>query len=168
MSRAKAIKDRNPRDYYPTPHYAFNVILPYIESCLPNKHRTILEPACGDRRLVRWLKKAGYKNVIGEDIVTGNDYFNNENFYDMIVTNPPFRFASGFINHATKHSKQVFLLLRVGILESVARHHWWQTRLPDAMLVLSRRPSFTNDGKTDGATYAWFYWGNKLKGIYVI
>lgn len=28
----------------------------------------------------------------------------------------------------------------------------------DHLVVLSKRPSFTGDGKTDGTGYAWFIW----------
>ncbi|QXL90608.1 hypothetical protein [Salmonella phage NINP13076] len=55
------------------------------------------------------------------------------------------------------------MLLRIGFLESMKRWEWWQENPISSLLILSQRPSFTDDGKTDGSGYAWFVWDKKNK-----
>jgi hypothetical protein len=58
------------------------------------------------------------------------------------------------------------MLLRLNFLGAQRRRDWWKAHEPAALFVLSARPSFTQDGKTDATDYAWFAWTNRYKGIY--
>ena len=55
--------DRNPRDYYPTPHEAILPLLSYLP-----KQSTFVEPCAGDGRLVRHLQKYGHECVYACDV----------------------------------------------------------------------------------------------------
>jgi SAM-dependent methyltransferase len=87
----------------------------------------------------------------------------------LVISNPPFSRALEFLEFAHDARDEVncdvLFLLPVGYLGSQGRHAFWSKHQPDAMRVFSRRLSFTGDGKTANADYAWFYWGDALRGI---
>ncbi len=152
---------RREKDFYPTPESAFK---PLLEKVLPMDVR-FYEPAQGDGRLVRWLKESGRK-AYGADLAEGFDFFNMESCRrDFIITNPPFSLAQEFVTHALTLSDDIMMLLPLGFLGAQKRREWFVANEPAALFVLSKRPSFTDDGRTDAADYAWFYWGNRWGGI---
>lgn len=158
---------RNERDFYATPEAAFKPLLPYLPGGW-----TYWEPACGDGRLIRWMREAGL-NADGADLEPQGDYpkvdfLSDCTPRDCTITNPPFGLAQEFCDHAIKHSNHVFMLLRLNFLASAKRRDWFQDYEPTALFVLSKRPSFTGNGKTDATDYAWFMWSqeSKLRGIY--
>ena len=54
-----------------------------------------------------------------------------------------------------EHAQCVVMLLRINFLGSKKRYGFWKKNPPQAMYVLSKRPSFTGKG-TDATEYAWF------------
>ncbi len=151
---------RNASDFYPTPSTAFLPLLPYLD-----KQKLYWEPACGDGRLIRQMQQAGI-SANGRDLNDGYDFLLSDTQFDGIVTNPPFSLALEFCNKAISCSAETFMLLRLNFLGAQKRRSWWQAHEPSALFVLSERPCFTNDGKTDATDYAWFYWGERHKGIF--
>lgn len=143
---------RNEHDFYSTPESSFAPLLPFLHIGAP-----YWEPACGDRRLIRWLREAG-READGDDLQNGYDFLKDNTVRGCIITNPPFSLAHEFIAHARRHSPEVVMLLRLNFLGSIKRHDWWTKNEPDAIYVLSQRPSFTGGG-TDSTEYAWFAWG---------
>lgn len=91
-----------------------------------------------------------------------NQYFN----FDAVVSNPPYTYAEEFIVEGLKYAPVVVYLLRTNFLESTKRAEFFQTHMPD-VFVLSKRPSFSGDGKTDGTSYSWmiFYREPRSEGI---
>lgn len=78
---------------------------------------------------------------------------------DLIVGNPPYGDAKRHCEHAIKNARKgVAFLLRLGFLASAQRSEFWKQNQPTRVIVLSKRPSFTGDGKTDGSEYAFFVW----------
>lgn len=161
MSATNRGSKRHKADFYATPESAFRPLLPYLKE-MPEP---IWEPASGDFRIVNWLRGSGW-------IADGNDLKNGYNFlldghaHSTIVTNPPFSLALEFCDHALKHAPHVFMLLRLNFLASRKRRDWWRSNTPSALFILSERPSFTENRKTDATDYAWFYWGQLHKGIF--
>lgn len=151
---------RKDKDHYATPEAAFKPLLPYLAR-VPT---AVWEPACGDRRLIRWMEEVGIESY-GNDMNTGYDFLQDSLRYSSILTNPPFSLALEFCEHAIKHAPNVFMLLRLNFLASRKRRDWWRKHPPSALFILSERPSFTGDGKTDSTDYAWFYWGPLHQGI---
>lgn len=155
-------------DCYETPSEAVHALL-QIER-LP---RFLWEPACGPGRIVDVLRAAGHK-VIGSDLV---DYGNPTHFYgrdfllewkapercEGIVTNPPFKLAEQFVEHALDLCPLAVFLLRLGFIEGVrvrrsrilgrhlARLHVFANRLPHM-----HRQNW--DGRRAGSrtAFAWF------------
>jgi hypothetical protein len=154
---------RHEADFYATPESAFKPLLPFIGK-IP---QYVWEPACGDRRLITWMRAAGIESD-GNDLTYGYDYLLDNVAYGCVVTNPPFSLAIEFCDHAIKRALHVFMLLRLNFLASKKRRDWWLKHRPDALFILSERPSFTDNGKTDATDYAWFYWGKTYKGFYFL
>lgn len=77
----------------------------------------------------------------------------------LIVMNPPYSHAETWVRAAVKPGRTVAILLRLAFLEAACRVQLFQdVGMPDVQ-VLVHRPSFTGDGNTDGAAYAWMIWG---------
>jgi len=151
MSRAKPIKERNAYDFYATPKWCYeNLDFPF--HLFDKAH----EPCRGDGRIVSFLEDKGVK-VTSTEIREGEDFFDWDDKTGLIFTNPPFSIAQEFIEHSLPRSKCVVMLLRINFLGSKKRYDFWQKNKPDAIYVLSKRPSFTGKG-TDATEYAWFVW----------
>lgn len=89
----------------------------------------------------------------------------------LIITNPPFSLAREILDAAflvATPTTQIVMLLRLSFLESEARRAWWQKHPVDAVYALSKRPSFTNDGKTLGQAFGFFVWRGLEKGVFVL
>lgn len=81
---------------------------------------------------------------------------------DAIVTNPPYKLALECMQACVaSEAPVVAMLLRTNILESRKRAAFWRKHAPSALYALSKRPSFTGNGKTDGTGYAWFVWDRR-------
>lgn len=149
------------KDFYPTPKHALDSIVPKLTVDL-----RVWEPCCGDRRLINWLSQYGFM-ADGADLRDDPpaDFLKDETVRECILTNPPFSLAQEFVDWARSHAKEVFMLLPLGFLGTQKRAEWWKVNEPQALFVLSKRPSFTG-GPTDSAEYAWFYWGARHTGIF--
>lgn len=171
MSSTNRSAERKPHDAYATPLWAIDVILDEVKL---DTITTGLEPACGDQRIIQAIEQRNSAIKFDwADIQQGIDYFSS-NYkllpYDLIISNPPYNLAQAFVDQALTHGKNVVMLLRLGFLASQKRREWWQDRIPHRLFVLSKRPSFTNQG-TDSADYAWFCWGTQFRrpyGLYVL
>ena len=181
MSATGRGRERNPRDFYRTPAWCVEVLLEH-EQLLPQ----IFDPACGDGAILEVLKEAGHE-VHGLDIhapsamkasaalgvpVWVGDFLDPERgnpTYCDVVMNPPYRQAAEFIRAALERSgprEKVCALLRLNFLGSSRK------RLdlvgPDSelykVIVMSRRPSFTGDGRTDASEYAWYIYSRGHSG----
>ena len=163
---------RRKDDYYATPGWAVDAILPF----LPLDGR-VLEPAVGEGAIVARLVAAG----VARDRVTAieldaaraamsgaraADFLGfaaaTPERFELVVTNPPFRLAREFCDAAFRLAPTVAMLLRLNFIASKARAPWHRAH-PADLYVLSRRPSFTGGG-TDSTEYAWFVWGHGRGG----
>ena len=145
---------RSPKDYYPTPRGAIESFYPHLDQFSCYK---FWEPACGDRRLVRFLKGKGFR-IKGDDLHFGYDFLKDYTKREVVLTNPPFSLATEFVLHSLQVAKVTVMLLPLGFLASQRRAPLFQKHPLKALYVLSKRPSFTSDGKTDSTDYAWFVW----------
>ena len=91
--------------------------------------------------------------------------------YD-IVTNPPYKYAREFVEHAislidTGHF--VVMLLKLTFLEGQARYHMFAKHPPKWVIVHSSRVQVALGGdpkmfdKSSAAAYAWFVWQKGYK-----
>lgn len=157
MATLKKKGERRAYDVYETPDHAIDGLL----SVVPIDYsKTYLEPCRASGRIYSRLPLGSGWGEIRE----GVDYLKTEYpHFDMVVTNPPYSIAMDFVEKSLKDADVAIHLLRLGFLESQRRQEWLNENKPTSLIVLSKRPSFTEDGKTDGAGYAWFVWDPKNK-----
>lgn len=81
--------------------------------------------------------------------------------YGVVISNPPYTLAQEFITKAlecTVDNGYVVMLLRIGFFGSAKRKKWFKAHMPEFTILHHKRPSFSNDGKTDSDYYAHFVW----------
>lgn len=162
-------------EFYETPADATRAILPHLPraSCVldPCAGRgAILKEFCRSHRIAIEINDEHRVSLEGglcenEDVVIC-DAFDRycDRFWadaDLVIANPPFSLAQAFVEHAlAKCSPGTTLafLLRLAFLEGKGRAQLHREH-PSDVFVFSKRPSFSVDGKTDSAAYAWFVWG---------
>jgi hypothetical protein len=156
-------------DLYETPVEAVDALL-RVES-LP---RRIWEPACGPGAIVRRLRDAGHE-VVATDLIdygcpdsTGRIDFLMERRapigVEAVVTNPPYKLAGEFVEHALSLVPHVVMLLRLAFLESERRSPILDSgRLARVLPFRRRLPMMHRDGwegprATSSIAFAWFVW----------
>jgi hypothetical protein len=163
-------------DAYMTPPCATAALLRHVK--LPHR---LWECACGDGSgILDPLRAAGHE-VIGSDLV---DYGRPDCFWrrdfllewkapdgcEAIVTNPPFKLARQFIEHALDLSPLVVMLLRLAFYESerrcaileergLARILCFRKRLP-----MMHRREWQGRKANSGMAFAWFVWDRSHAG----
>lgn len=175
-------KERESNDYYATEPKALELLLkletfsPYVWEC-----------ACGEGHLSNVLAHHGYK-VRSSDIIDrgypgtevidflniSKDDIKNEVSRD-IITNPPYKFAKEFAEHALDISMdgtKVAMFLKVQFLEGKARRALFEKYPPKMIWVASSRLLCAKNGEfqrmRDGGgsavAYAWFIWEKGYTG----
>ncbi|MBU1431687.1 hypothetical protein KKF91_14175 [Myxococcota bacterium] len=163
-------------DFYATPPWAAEALLPYLQRELASG--LVLEPSAGDGALLRVLMSAGVacERLRGVELRADGvarvkalgvaceraDFLKWQpeprETPRLIITNPPFNLAFEFAQRAVQlidGRGAVALLVRLGWLASVRRAAWHREH-PADVYVLPRRPSFTSDGKSDASDYCWW------------
>jgi hypothetical protein len=138
MSATKRGAVRLTKDTYPTPLWCLEALIPYLDKGL-----TYWEPAKGDGRLVRCLRRNGFR-ADGTDIALarGKDFLKDSTRREAVLANPPYSLAFEFARHSIEHAEQTHLLLRLGFLASEERREWFRSNEPSSLFILSKRPSF--------------------------
>lgn len=158
--------DREPNDYYKTPEPATMALLARERFC-----GTIWEPACGDGAISKLLTG----QIISTDLYdrgfgeSGIDFLTTTKEVDHIVTNPPYKLAQQFVQHALRcTSGKVAMLLKLNFLEGQARRDFWLNTPLRTVHVFSARLSFDKGevaGKGSGLlAYAWYVWEHGYTG----
>lgn len=162
---------RKKSDFYETPYSMTEQLL---EAELFDRTKTILEPACGEKAIVKVLNE-NWNNVEARDLIqTGHDFLACEDKYNYIITNPPFSLAFEFINKAKQIATDKFaLLLPLSYLHGKARHDYVYSDKDyglETVHVFTRYPMLGNPLRDDGKyktgmmVYAWFVWTNGYFG----
>lgn len=169
---------RNAYDFYSTPENVVHNFLDHYE--LPQGK--ILEPSVGNGSIVKAIRqreRESNRHIIGIEIrqeeeiglkqICDEVYIDNfltwksNSTYDVIIGNPPYSLAKEFIEKCFEISNEnttIIMLLRTAFLESKKRYDFWQRNPVNGLYVLSQRPSFLGNGKSDATSYSWFIWNN--------
>lgn len=170
--------ERQIDDYYATDPSAVDPLIPF----LPDTD-VIWECACGEGHLSKRLLDLGFV-VRSTDLVNRGYGEPNINFLkttkedyqgQIILTNPPYKYAQEFVEHALKITNQgnyVCMFLKVLFLEGQKRKKLFEEHPPYKMLVFSKRKDCAINGDFKGLeergggalAYAWFIWVNGFKG----
>lgn len=171
-------KERENDDFYATDPIAINVL---IEDGGEVFNNNIWEPACGQGHLSERLKEYGYE-VHSTDLVDRGYGTGNVNFltYDEpwngdILTNPPYKFAKEFIEHALEiipNGNKVAMFLKIQFLEGKARKELFRKYPPKFVYVSSSRILCAKNADFEGmkagggsaVAYAWYVWEKGYEG----
>lgn len=167
MSQRDSGYERKERDLYETPAWVTMALVPH----LPRHPNVIWEPACGSGKMVRALEEAGF-NVCGTDIEDCNDFLlpNSTDGAAAIVTNPPYEFATEFVEKALWHTSYVdgfvAMLLRTDFDHAKTRARLFaESRAFSKKVVLTKRIKWFEDSKGQPSfNHAWFIWDWKHQG----
>lgn len=168
--------DRAELDYYATDPAAVEALLDV--ECFSHQ---ILEPACGGCHISKVLIDREF-DVVSTDIVNrGSVYqtgiqdfllFNPEKNNRDIITNPPYKFATEFAEHALDISAdfvKVAMFLKLTFLEGAKRKKLFDRYPPKKIYVFRNRiDCWKNGSKPDkpskAVCYAWFVWEKGYSG----
>ena len=173
-ARNYALNDREVNDYYATEPKALELLLD-LEQFDP----FVWECACGEGHLSEVLKKRGYI-VRSTDLIdrgygeSGVDFLKTtERFNGDIITNPPYKFAQEFVEHALEiltDGNKIAMFLKLQFLEGKARRKMFEKSPHRTVYVSTRRlccamnGDFKKYSKSNAVTYAWFIWEKGFKG----
>lgn len=154
-------RDRQERDYYPTPTDVTFAILQ--QEVLDG---VVYEPACGNGAISLIMEAYGYQ-VVSSDIEPVG-YGTKRNFFeytneeirsiDTIITNPPFYLSVEFIEHAAKlRPSKLVLLLKSTYWHAARRKPLWDRLRPNRIYPLLWRPDFLGL-KRPTMEVAWNVW----------
>lgn len=171
--------ERSENDYYATPPIAVELLLEE-----ENFSSTIWECACGGGHISRVLEDNGYM-VISTDLYD-RGYGDHRNvdfletsggFFGDIITNPPYKYAMQFAEHALELVEpgcKVAMLMRLQFLEGKERKEFFKRYPPKTVYVFSGRIScghsgnFTRKHSKGAQAYAWYVWEKGYTGDTVI
>ena len=162
-------------DLYETPGVAVQTLLAVEPVPL-----TVWEPACGPGAIVRSLRASG-RAVIATDLVdydcpdsqARRDFLMEQSAPEgvpAIVTNPPFKLAQQFVEHARRLVPQTYMLMRLAFLEAERRRSLFDGGDLARIYVFSRRlPMMHRAGwegrkANSGMAFAWFCWDRAHSG----
>lgn len=164
-------EEREQNDYYATNP---NTLKPLLEK--EKLSINIWECACGEGHLSKELIKYGF-NVKSTDLINRGygipniDFLKtNELFNGDILTNPPYKFAYEFIDHALtliNKGNKVVMFLKLQFLEGQQRRKLFDTMQLKKVYVFSKRQQCAKNGEfkgTSAVAYAWFVWVKGFNG----
>lgn len=169
-------RERESRDYYATDPRA-------VEELLKREmfDINILEPACGGGHISEVLKAHGYRVKSGDIIqrdYKGQDY--TADFLQTptawigdIITNPPYKYAAEFVEHALDvidDGHKVAMFLKLTFLEGEKRRPLFRVYPPRRIYVFTKRVNCALNGDAEffnmssAVCYAWYIWEKGYKG----
>lgn len=162
---------RHELDFYETPGWCVAGLFEKMR--IPCDLEYVVDPSAGTGAILNVAKSRGW-DTMGYDIdlhraeiaakqhdVKHQDFLTLDQRFDkraLCIMNPPFSHCFEFVKKACDCYRVTAALLRLGFLGSNKRHEWLRCNSPSQLIVLSSRPSFTADGKTDHSEYAWMVW----------
>lgn len=168
--------------FYSTDPHTLEIFLEALKRDGIELHTNIWECACGMGHLSEVLKSKGY-NVYSSDLIDRGYGVPNINFlqctdsltYD-ILTNPPYKYAQEFVQHALEISYSggyVVMLLKIQFLEGKARRKLFDKNPPKYVYVNSERQACYMNGDmskkmSSAACYCWYIWEKGYKGETIV
>ena len=167
--------EREDNDFYATDPKALELLLEREDFDL-----FIWECSCGKGHLSEVLRKSGYI-VRSTDLIDrgygegGIDFLQcTEKHNGDIITNPPYKYAQQFVEHALElipEGNRVAMFLKLTFLESKNRREMFEKYPPEFIYVSSSRLQCALGGDFEkfkntstAVAYGWFIWRKGFKG----
>ena len=165
-------QDRQEHDYYATEPIAAEWLIK-----IERLRSQIWEPACGGGHLSKVFEEHGFE-VRSTDLIDrgygegGVDFLQqHEKWAGDIVTNPPYKYAQQFIEHAleiTEDGALICMFLKVQFLEGKSRAELFEKYPPRTIWVSRSRINCATNGNFEGCAsmlaLAWYVWEKGYKG----
>lgn len=149
---------RSENDFYRTPEWCTQAVLKTLNGWTPT-----FDPCAGDGAILAVCFTATGIELHQEipeymqgRIGRGDGLAASWEGHNVII-NPPFSDILAWMRKA-QEADSALILMRTGVLGGQKRQAFWEVHRPSVIRYLSRRPSFTSDGKTDMYDYAWVGW----------
>lgn len=178
-------KENNLSMTCPSDGYKYCFTVPTGMLILRRNNKIFITGNCGEGHLARKLESLGH-TVKATDLVdrgygdTGIDFLNcNEKFDGDILTNPPYKLAQEFVEHALAlipDGRKCYMFLKVQFLEGKGRRALFDKYPPKTVYVCSGRILCAKNGDFDtmiaaggsAVAYAWYEWEKGWKGDPII
>jgi hypothetical protein len=169
-----SVTERESNDFYATDPKALELLLDEEKFDL-----YVWECACGKGHLSEVLKKRGYivksTDLIDRGYGEGNvDFLQTHEIHNGdIITNPPYKYAQQFVEHALNivpEGQRVAMFLKLTFLESKNRREMFDQYPPEYIYVSSSRLQCALGGDFEtykggnAVAYGWFIWRKGFKG----
>ena len=165
-------------DDFPTPPWATRALAEHVISSKASLvYATCLEPACGrghmSSALAEYFSSVESSDVFDYGYGKVADFLktkHEDDSFDWVITNPPFRLAEEFIIRSLKIARHgVAMLARTVFIESVGRYErLFQQNRPSQFAQFTERVPMVKgrvDKKVSTATgYAWLVWEKERTG----
>jgi hypothetical protein len=169
---AQRAEFKNSLDDFPTPPWATRALVEHVVASKATlASMTCLEPACGRGHmsvaLAEYFGKVTSSDVFDYGFGGVADFLKakyDDQSFDWVITNPPFRLAEDFTNLALKIARHgVAMLTRTVFIESVGRYErLFKSTPPTAFAQFTERVPMVKgriDKKASTATgYGWLVW----------
>lgn len=166
INKSYNTEDREENDYYATDPIAAEELIKFEYQ--ENKPK-IWECACGEGHLAKVFEKHGFEvkatDLINRGYGTGEtDFLQCRDEWDGdIVTNPPYKFADIFVEHAlglVTAGHKVCMFLKLTFLEGIKRQRIFRQGNLKYVYVAARRIGCGKNGQFDKnnrmMAYAWY------------
>lgn len=165
-------------DFFPTPPWATRALCEIVLDDEYMHDQTAWDPACGAGHMVRPLGEY-FRAAVGSDIFDYTDggfprfdfLMDRERRADWIITNPPFRLADQFVNHAlNRASHGIAMLVRTQFLESIGRYkNLFSKHRPTTVAIFTERVPMIKGrlSKTasSATSYCWVVWETQVRAF---
>lgn len=167
---------REVNDYYATDPRAMKLLLEQ-----ESFNHLIWECACGEGSLSEVLKEKGYvvrsSDLIDRGYGEVKDFLKTKEHWDGdIITNPPYRYASEFVEKALEiigGGGKVAMFLKLTFLEGKKRKELFKKYPPKTIYVSSGRLGCAKNGEfgshsNTAIAFAWFVWEKGFAGSPIV
>lgn len=166
--------ERHPDDYYATEPKATELLMQEQDFS-----ECVLEPCCGQGHMAEVLARK-YKvyafDLFDRGYGTVADFFKFKSWHGDIITNPPYKGALKFVQHALEiipEGNKVAMFLRIQFLEGKERGEFFKNNPPKYIYISRGRLKCGKNGdfgslSSSATAYAWFVWQKGFKGEPII
>lgn len=130
----------------------------------------VLEPACGLKDMSKVIGR--YNKCVSKDIMYGDNFLHENDKYDNVITNPPYKYAKEFVLKAKEvANERIALLCKLVFLESISRYKMFKDKsFPlEKVYIFCSRVNFLSEKdprgeKSSTMAMAWFVWNRQYRG----